>query len=387
MAYTEVMGVGIDVSKAKLDVACLRHDRSTTHQIFGNSADGIRDVIKFLKTQKTPSGVPCVLESTGDYHLLAGLMLRDSRFSVKCINPLITRKYTRASVRGAKSDKIDASRLAQIGLIEGRLPAFTDTRETIAAKKLLSTLAHLERVHQQLSGHLQLLEETQKTLKIKGSHADIKRALTCLKRQMKTYKAQIAKTAPEAAAELSNTTPGLSQGHAAALLVALGDKTFGNHDQLVAFVGFDVRVKQSGTWRGKQMLSKRGNGYLRKLLFQIAWGLMMHNAIYKEYYAQIRARGKPYKTCMIAIARKFLRYLFKFYWKKKLVPSPLETTLPSFESVVPNVQSNIESMPLGCVPRVVQPAVVLIAVKNEPSVAAQERPFLTATALDSRRLA
>jgi hypothetical protein len=74
--------------------------------------------------------------------------------------PSLQKSNCRASVRNAKSDKIDCKRLAEIGLIEETLPAFADTKATIAARKLLSSIAHLETIRQKLSGHLQLLKET-----------------------------------------------------------------------------------------------------------------------------------------------------------------------------------------------------------------------------------
>ena len=64
------------------------------------------------------------------------------------------------------------------------------------------------------------------------------------------------------------------------------------------------------------MISKRGNGYLRKILFQIGWSLYMNNDEYRAVYMRMRARGKNYKTCIIALARKFLRFLFAFFWKQ-----------------------------------------------------------------------
>src|SRR5262249_1044647 len=101
--------------------------------------------------------------------------------------------------------------------------------------------------------------------------------------------------------------------------IALKDKSFVDRDQLVAFVGLDVRVRQSGKWQGKQVISKRGNGYLRKILFQIGWGLYMHNDMYRGVYDRMRERGKNHKTSIIAVARKFLRFLFAYYWKKTIV--------------------------------------------------------------------
>ena len=123
------MSVGIDVGKTKLDVACVRVDRTTVHQVFSNTEDGITSLAKFLKQQRTAATVPCVLESTGDYHLLTALMLSKRGYDVKCINPLVTKKFMRASVRNAKSDRIDCARLAEIGLLEPELPTFNESTQ------------------------------------------------------------------------------------------------------------------------------------------------------------------------------------------------------------------------------------------------------------------
>jgi transposase len=328
-----VLSVGIDVGKAKLDVSCLRKDRTSVHQVFSNTKNGIGDLARFLKKQRTAPTVPCVLEATGDYHLLASLMLSKRGYAVKCINPLVSKKYRRASVRDAKSDKIDAARLAEIGLLEANLPAFADTKSAIAARKLLSALAHLERTRQQLAAHLQLMTETFKNLGIRGNYRETERALASIERQIAAYRAQLRDAAPPEARVLADAMPGISHDQAAALLIGVGDKKFENRDQLVAFVGLDIRLRQSGNWIGRQMLSKRGNGYLRKILFQIGWGLMMHHGDYRRAYLKMRERGKQYRTCVIATARKFLRFLFAFYWKRtatlKPTPALVRATMPS----------------------------------------------------------
>ena len=92
------------------------------HQVFGNTEKGIGSLARFLKQQRTAVTVPCVLEATGDYHLLAGCNANEeagmpSNASIRSL----PKKYCRASVRDAKSDKIDCKRLAEIGLIEAEL--------------------------------------------------------------------------------------------------------------------------------------------------------------------------------------------------------------------------------------------------------------------------
>jgi transposase len=334
-----VVSVGIDVGKAKLDVACMHQDRKMVHQAFNNNVKGIRTLRSFLKQQRTASTVPCTLESTGAYHLLVALSLNEAGYRVNCVNPIITKKYMKATVRGAKSDKIDAKRIAELGYHEPELQRFTVTRKDIAAKGILSALAQLETLRQQLAAHIEHTKEMRQTLGVAIDSKAAGKAFEQLERQIATHRKRLCELAPADARDLASNVKGLSLEQASALLIALSDKTFVDRDQLVAFVGLDVRVRQSGKWQGKQVLSKRGNGYLRKVLFQIAWGLKMHNPIYQAYYEKIRARGKGYKTSLIAVARKFLRFLFAFYWKRTISFSGANGKasvfiLPALESAV-----------------------------------------------------
>lgn len=315
---TSVVSVGIDVGKAKLDVACMHQDRKMVHQVFSNNVKGIRSLRSFLKQQRTASTVPCTLESTGAYHLLVALSLKEAGYRVNCVNPIITKKYMKATVRDAKSDKVDCKRIAELGYNEPDLQRFTGTREIIAAKSVLSALAQLETLRQQLSAHIQHTKEMRQTLGVAIDCKAATKSLAQIENQIVAHRARLCELAPEEARVLSSNVKGLSLEQASVLLVALGDKTFISRDQLVAFVGLDVRVRQSGQWTGRQVISKRGNGYLRKVLFQIGWGLMINNEEYQALYQAMRSRGKNYKTCIIALARKFLRFLFAFYWKKTI---------------------------------------------------------------------
>ena len=45
---------------------------------------------------------------------------------------------------------------------------------------------------------------------------------------------------------------------------------FSNVDPFIAFVGLDVRVRQSGRWQGRRKLTKSGDGEIRRLLFNAA---------------------------------------------------------------------------------------------------------------------
>lgn len=314
----KVISVGIDVSKSKLDASLLFKDHTRACKVFSNSHDGIVDIATFLKTHGTAKAVPCVIESTGDYHLLCTSLISKAGYTMKCINPLITKQYQKASVRDVKTDPVDAARLADIGVFETQLPVYTAQESDIVVKKLIASLAKLDKIEQQLTQHARQLKATllqfDSFFKVSG-HDDI---LLNIKREKKHLLDIIQEHAPNEAQELVKRMKGVTEKTIPVLLASLQDKEFKSRDALVAFVGMDIMPRRSGTWVGKERLSKRGNAYLRKMLYQVAWGLARHDERYKKIYEKMRADGKHYTTCLMAIARKFLSFLYSYYWKKSI---------------------------------------------------------------------
>jgi len=133
----QLVSVGVDMAKYKFDAAFVYGDNGNAVDTFENTDKGIRQFVRKLKKQKTACAVPCVLESTGLYHLNMALMVHQAGYTVSVINPLITKKYQHSSIRNAKTDAIDALRLAEIGLKEPKLPVFSGNIASIEAKKLI----------------------------------------------------------------------------------------------------------------------------------------------------------------------------------------------------------------------------------------------------------
>lgn len=302
--------IGIDVSSDTLDVAVLV-ERQVTTSAFANTCSGVTDMIAWLRGQAVVTA-PVIIESTGSLHWVACLLLSEAGFSVHLINPLLTKKYQRSSIRNAKSDPIDAKRLAEIGRLEDGLPRFLDTRETLSQRRYHSLLKQLQQTKQSLSRSyhdaIKAADAIGTTLQIdclEGCLRQLEEAIEVLKSVI----AQHADPLAEAAAAI----PGISRFQASVLSTAIRHREFANREQLTAFFGLDVAVRRSGKWQGKEKLSKRGNAFYRHILFQIGWSLMMNNPVYKEYYDSLRDRDKHYYTAINATARKFLRQFFRLY--------------------------------------------------------------------------
>ena len=100
-----IISIGIDVSKKTLAVACMMENRTATHESIGNDEKSIAALMTSISMSMKNPHIPIVIESTGDFHLLSSLMLREGGFAVKCINPVISKELERRDVRGAKTGK------------------------------------------------------------------------------------------------------------------------------------------------------------------------------------------------------------------------------------------------------------------------------------------
>ena len=314
MAQKIPQSVGIDVSKTKIDVAILTDTTETKTKRFAQTEKELRELVLWLKECGVQKDTPIVVESTGSYHWLSCLLLSEAGYLVHLINPLLTKRYERSSIRGAKTDTVDAKRLAEIGIIEQDLPLFFDTRESLSARKYHSLYAKVQKVKQQLSRAYKEATESAEKIGISLNLASIHNCLKQIEITLKILKEIIEENASELSEKVAEVK-GVSKFQASLLCNAVAGRTFESRDQLIAFFGLDVRVRQSGNFRGKEKLSKRGNSFYRLILFQLGWSLARHNELFQQYYQRLRDNDKHYYTCILATARKFLKFFFAQYLK------------------------------------------------------------------------
>jgi transposase len=95
----------------------------------------------------------------------------------------------------------------------------------------------------------------------------------------------------------------------AVLRAELGDVArFAGSAQVVAYAGMDVTVRESGKWKGRRKLSKRGSGALRRCLFLAALGSLRTRSAsaFGAYYRALEARGLRGYRALMAVMRKML---------------------------------------------------------------------------------
>jgi transposase len=102
------------------------------------------------------------------------------------------------------------------------------------------------------------------------------------------------------------TCPGIGKVLGAVILGEIGDiSRFSEPKKLVAFVGIDPSVKQSGEFTGTQnKMSKRGSPHLRRAIWLAANVAAFHDPVLSAFYQKKRAEGKHHYTAVGAVARK-----------------------------------------------------------------------------------
>ena len=94
----------------------------------------------------------------------------------------------------------------------------------------------------------------------------------------------------------------------AVLRAELGDvQRFARVDEVIAYGGMDIEIKESGKWKGKAKLSKRGSGLLRRVLYLAALrSIHLQGSTFGAYYQRLVARGLKKGSALMAVMRKML---------------------------------------------------------------------------------
>ena len=111
-----MISVGIDVSKNKSMVCILKPGGEVLAPPFEmlHTIEGILALVRRLNTYNEE--VRVVLEATGHYHWPVVSLLVEKDVFVTCVNALRMKKYCAQSIRRAKTDQIDAIKIAAYGI-------------------------------------------------------------------------------------------------------------------------------------------------------------------------------------------------------------------------------------------------------------------------------
>ena len=298
---------GIDVAKHELVV--YRWD--TQHcVVLANQPQAIQDWLDRLQQP-----VRLALEPTAHYHLPLLAAATAAGHAVHLVNPRQLAHYRQAVGLRHKSDPQDARLLARFLAHEGtqlrpfqphdrraqRLWALLQRRATVvqSRQRLRQSFDQVQISIQALLRHFQQLlyrldREIQALIRALGWWADYRRCCS---------------------------VPGIGPVTAAALVTAYHRGAFGGSDAFVAYLGLDVRLRESGRFKGRRKLTKCGPAELRRLLYCAAHPARNHPR-FGDYYQRQLDKGHSRIAARVALARKIVRIAFTLMQNQETFVEP-----------------------------------------------------------------
>ena len=294
---TSQLIVGVDVSKSFLDIAWGSKDPKPVR--FNNDAQGMQKALKRIRRKK-PHLI--VLEATGGLEKPFMALLQSEGWNVARIQPTRIRQFARSSGTFAKNDRIDARIIAAYG------EAF-DPRPTPKPSPQQERLAALVRRRAELV-EMRVAESNRLSTAHPSVQDTISQHIEVLKEQIEKVEQEIEAlvAADEDIGEqvtIMESMPGVGRVTAvslAALVPELGELS---GKQISALVGLAPYSRDSGRKRGRRHIYG-GRADARRVLYMAALSAIRFNAVLKEFYQRLKAKGKPFKVIIVAVMRKML---------------------------------------------------------------------------------
>lgn len=320
--------VGIDISKKELAVCLIFLHQNLSVTIkgtrkFHNNRLGFKAMFEWVEKKKD-SSLPLhfTMEPTGVYHENLAYFLNDIEQLVHIVLGNKAKKYAESLDTNSKTDKLDSKALARMG-VERELESWNPGLPAYRKLKVLT---------RERSAILKLrVMITNQLEAMMNSAFPNKKSTNRLKRLIKEFNSQIAKiekdieSIVEKETELKSkilkitTIPGV--GFATAIVIIAETDGFAlikSIKQIVSYAGLDIKIRESGKWRGKSKISKAGNVHIRKALYWPAYTSIAHTQTYKDFYERLFGRKEISMVASVAVQRKLLGLVYTL-WKNGTV--------------------------------------------------------------------
>lgn len=295
--HTSPLSIGIDVSKAEL-VVCTGDDALET---ICNNRPAVRRWLKRLAP-----GSALAVEATGSYHRLVAELGHALGHIIYMVDGYRLNRYRDGVGQRAKTDPDDA-RLLRRYLVAERPHLTPWTPPPAAYTKVYqlltrrATLVQARDAVRQSCRDVPMLKSAARTML-----ASQDRFIQRLDQLIDT---EIRKAGWEADYRRCMAIEGVGPLTAAALVNAFHRGRFQSADALVAFLGLDVKVRDSGTQRGKRKLTKKGAAEYRRVLYMAAMAAR-RSTRWQPVYQHHLNRGRETTEAIVILSRKLVRVAY-----------------------------------------------------------------------------
>lgn len=308
--------IGMDVSKAKLDCLWLRDPTAlkVKTKVLANTAKGHQELCQWLlKTVgRRPEDILVVMEATGIYHEHIALTLHEAGFKVAVINPAHIKSYAQSLGNTHKTDKQDSLIIARFGA--ERQPALwqPEALEIRELKALIARLEALEADYLRESNRLEKAEIRATSQTVLESIRNMLRELAKEKRRLEDDIDDHIDRHPQLKQDkaLLESIPGIGKVMSRLMLSVIHSRDFTDARQVAAYLGVIPAQVESGIFRGRSAMSKRGPASVRAKLYMAAVTATQFNPDIAAMKERLLANGKNKMQALGAAMRKLVHICF-----------------------------------------------------------------------------
>jgi len=296
----DIITVGIDVSKNRLDVAVRPSGEAFSVE---RNAGGLEQLVGRLR-EFGPHLV--ALEATGGFETIAAAALAAAQLPVVVVNPAQIRAFAVAIGQRAKTDPIDAAVIAHFA-------EATKPQVRLLPDEATRLLADLVARRRQIVEMIGAERQREKRVTVPHLRKSIARLLKALEKELTTVNTDIDDAVRGSPAwrekeDLLASVPGVGPTIARTLVAELPELGQLTRKQIAALAGLAPFTRQSGQWRGRSFIGG-GREAVRTVLFMGAMVAKRHNPVLKAFFDRLVAAGKPKMVALIAVARKLITVL------------------------------------------------------------------------------
>lgn len=301
--------VGIDISKNSFNASIpIKTKEGYKHLKYSNDIDGFKKFVAQLEP-----GNNCIMEASGVYYLQLALFLHEQGMVVSVVNPLTIKRFSQMRLMRAKTDKKDASIIAEYGKIENPVQWKPRPEYMLQMQQLQALQDSFTKQLTRLKNQKEAFINSGIINKIGNEILDLE--IKHNENKIEELDKELLKITEEFHSDLFKrlvSIKGIGKKAAMCLIViSNGFNRFENSKQLCAYIGLSPRIYESGTSvKGKAKICKMGMARMRKLLYLCAMRAITCNKACMEMYARLKEKGKNGKLALIAVANKLLKQAF-----------------------------------------------------------------------------
>ena len=297
---TEATHIGIDVSKAHLDIHCLEVNRSWR---IANRPAAIR---AFIREEHTLlKGAFVVVDGAGALEYDVCTLLAKAGIRVHRANTFQVRNFIRSFGQLAKTDRLDARMLARFAAErhQSLRPFVPETRHQRRLRLLARRREELVRMRASEKNRLQSPGGQELA-------TSIRRIIKALMKEVARIEAEMERLVMREEAlrrrrEVLMAIPGIGKTTAHVLLAAMPELGGLDRKQVAALAGLAPFARDSGMQRGRRHTGA-GRGQVRRTLFMATLSAIRFNPIIRDFYERLVQNGKKPIIAIIATARKLI---------------------------------------------------------------------------------